>query len=314
MALAIKKFGQDNFTIQELCVCTSREELDEKEKQYILQFNTIAPNGYNLEPGGRRPASKHPITARKISRANLGRKASDATKLKLSISHRGIRLSKVARFKVSQAHKGKSGSKLCYVNAVKARSKTVTVISPEGERITINNISAFCREKGLQKEPMGMMLLGLKPQYRGYTWAPDCIPSQVKMNLAFKRTRAVANRIGRRIPITLISPDGISHTITNRKEFCKKYGLEGTAISQVNTGRRKQYKGWHLSEVEYNNRKPIFHSPRKQYKLINPDGALIETSNLAQFCRENNLCQFSMLAVKKGKRPQYLGWRFAKSL
>jgi hypothetical protein len=52
MARAIKKYGKENFTIEELFKAQSQEELDRKEIEFILALNTLAPGGYNLTEGG----------------------------------------------------------------------------------------------------------------------------------------------------------------------------------------------------------------------------------------------------------------------
>ena len=48
---AIKKYGKENFLIEELCKC-SNEDLDEQEKFYIKKYDTFN-NGYNLTLGGQ---------------------------------------------------------------------------------------------------------------------------------------------------------------------------------------------------------------------------------------------------------------------
>ena len=48
---AIKKYGKENFIVEELCKC-SNEDLDEQEKFYIQKYNTFQ-NGYNLTIGGQ---------------------------------------------------------------------------------------------------------------------------------------------------------------------------------------------------------------------------------------------------------------------
>lgn len=51
---AVHKYGKDNFIVEELCYCFTPEELDLKEIFFIKEFNSIAPNGYNLEFGGNK--------------------------------------------------------------------------------------------------------------------------------------------------------------------------------------------------------------------------------------------------------------------
>lgn len=49
---AIKEYGLNWFKMDLLCECSTQEEADEKEKAYIQQYNTLTPNGYNVEVGG----------------------------------------------------------------------------------------------------------------------------------------------------------------------------------------------------------------------------------------------------------------------
>lgn len=49
---AINKYGEDNFVLELVEECHSMEELNNKETEYIKQFNSLVPNGYNLCTGG----------------------------------------------------------------------------------------------------------------------------------------------------------------------------------------------------------------------------------------------------------------------
>lgn len=53
MALALKKYGFDNFSIESIEENIPYEELDNKEIDYIKEYNTICPNGYNISHGGQ---------------------------------------------------------------------------------------------------------------------------------------------------------------------------------------------------------------------------------------------------------------------
>jgi hypothetical protein len=48
---AIIKYGADNFKVELIKECNILE-LNNFEKQYILEYNTLSPNGYNLTTGG----------------------------------------------------------------------------------------------------------------------------------------------------------------------------------------------------------------------------------------------------------------------
>jgi group I intron endonuclease len=48
---AFNKYGLDKFTFEIIIICFDEDRLI-YEKQYIQKFNSIAPNGYNISPGG----------------------------------------------------------------------------------------------------------------------------------------------------------------------------------------------------------------------------------------------------------------------
>ena len=50
---AFRKYGIENFSFEILEECPS-EDLDEKERYWIQELNTIQPNGYNIMPGGQK--------------------------------------------------------------------------------------------------------------------------------------------------------------------------------------------------------------------------------------------------------------------
>lgn len=53
---ALKKYGADNFRWEIIDnSANSKEELAELEKYYIKKFDSLAPNGYNITPGGENP-------------------------------------------------------------------------------------------------------------------------------------------------------------------------------------------------------------------------------------------------------------------
>jgi len=53
ISIKIKSYGPENFKWDVLCKCDTRQELDEKEKYYIKNLNSLASeNGYNLTEGG----------------------------------------------------------------------------------------------------------------------------------------------------------------------------------------------------------------------------------------------------------------------
>lgn len=107
-----------------LKTCYTQEELDEWEQYYIKFYNTLYPNGYNLQEGGGGGVPCEEVR-KKISEAKKGEKNhffgkhhSDESKRKNSESNKGIQAgekhpmfgkhhSEETRKKISKANKGK---------------------------------------------------------------------------------------------------------------------------------------------------------------------------------------------------------------
>jgi group I intron endonuclease len=69
---AIKEHGEANFRIDILATTETLDALNLLEAFYIKKLNTLAPNGYNLHPGGNGKVC-HPETKVKISATTKGR-------------------------------------------------------------------------------------------------------------------------------------------------------------------------------------------------------------------------------------------------
>jgi len=67
---AFKKYGIENFKFQIICICFD-EDCNRFEQDYIKKFNTVSPNGYNIESGGSNHIC-HPDTKKKLSEINKG--------------------------------------------------------------------------------------------------------------------------------------------------------------------------------------------------------------------------------------------------
>lgn len=89
MHRAIKKYGKENFTIEKIDEALSLDDLNKKETEYILLYNTISPNGYNLNTGsGNRRWSEE--SKKRMSQSHLGKKLSDDHKNNISKSVKNV--------------------------------------------------------------------------------------------------------------------------------------------------------------------------------------------------------------------------------
>lgn len=109
--LAIREFGVDNFTIEHIASAKNFADLRQLEKQVILQYNSLSPNGYNKTKGGQgvlgykhtiesrkkmsekvRAAGPHPMPREAVEKsrlARIGQKRTDEHKKRISASRVG---------------------------------------------------------------------------------------------------------------------------------------------------------------------------------------------------------------------------------
>lgn len=122
---AIKKYKLESFEWVILYETDDPFTLNFMENYYIAKYDTLAPNGYNLNTGGGKSFIVSDETRRRMSesakkvpsavkqqnalgnRNRLGKKASDETKHKMSVSHKGKILSDETKQKISTANKGR---------------------------------------------------------------------------------------------------------------------------------------------------------------------------------------------------------------
>jgi group I intron endonuclease len=96
---AIKTYGIENFEITILCKCSSQEELNQKEIDYVKELNTMHPNGYNHRAGGNQNGICSDELRKKISLAKIG---------KPNLKRRGEIRTENQRVKISRGLGGKA--------------------------------------------------------------------------------------------------------------------------------------------------------------------------------------------------------------
>lgn len=99
---AMRKYDIENFTIEQIDIAKSLEELNIKEVTYIKALNTLSPNGYNLDDGGG-SQNCHPETREKIRNALKGR----PFKNRMNGAPKGRAVSPERRKRISETLKGR---------------------------------------------------------------------------------------------------------------------------------------------------------------------------------------------------------------
>lgn len=83
---AIKKYGLENFTIEEIASCTDMLDLNFAEQIIIAQYDCLVPKGYNLIEGGRNSYKSDKMKTSVIPPSFKGKRHTEKTKLKISES------------------------------------------------------------------------------------------------------------------------------------------------------------------------------------------------------------------------------------
>ena len=200
---SLRKYGTHNFTWEVIEKCDSKEELDEMEFHYIMQYDTYN-NGYNKTHGGEGTPGWKPSLKRKEQmskdlknrwdnpswKEKMRKLAIEAWKNKDRRKEQSINTKKLwknvkwkenmMKIRNSTEYKEKKLDGLQKGwNSVERRKKQAEltrkihsrnwiVISPEGKRMEINNLSKFCRENNLDSSAMSKVAKGKIQKSKGW--------------------------------------------------------------------------------------------------------------------------------------------------
>ena len=171
---AIKKHGMENFDWEVIAECETREELNKAEVEFIKQYNSLAPNGYNcvMMASGGDTFTNHPKRERirkRISEGTLkGIAASDK-----SWSHPGKENSmygkKHSPESIEKMRRNRKGLSAGEKNPSAKNAGTYKVFFPNGEIKIVKNIRSFCRENNLSHSSFYQMCSGKQTvKYKGW--------------------------------------------------------------------------------------------------------------------------------------------------
>ena len=203
--VAVDKYGFENFKFEILEENLTIEEANIKEEYYINEYNSLAPNGYNLHTGGLNHSISE-ITRERLRIAssgennpNFGKQHSEETKAKIGLKSKGrqsmlgkkhtkesiakMRLSSTNKFhteetklKIKQATTGENhplfGKHLAEETKRKLReknSKEYIITFPDSHTETIKNMKKFCENNNLIATAMSKVAMGKAKQHKGFS-------------------------------------------------------------------------------------------------------------------------------------------------
>ncbi len=108
-----------------------------------------------------------------------------------------------------------------------------------------------------------------------------------------------------------IDPGGTPVTISNLHGYCRQHKLDFPSMHRLAMGKSKlkSYKGWtHKNSIRQRDYIKTYEG------FIDPAGSPVPPiTNLAAFCRENDLDNTHLLAVMRGRICSYRGWTHINS-
>jgi len=196
---AVKKYGIENFTFVILIICFD-EDRYKYEMEYIKKYNTMAPNGYNLTPGGEGGGfygKKHSQkTINKISNFMKNRYSNNPElKHAISIKNKLIMNSEEVKEKIKNGLKNSEKWK----NAVKGnkrKNQTEETKTKIKEIVTtyFNNNENITKHRNIMSSALGIKVI----QYNRHN---EIINKYESINDASRQTGIPKSTIGKAIKL-----------------------------------------------------------------------------------------------------------------
>lgn len=176
LARAIHKHGRDNFKITCIGVSSSKQELENFEKEAIIFYNShVSKSGYNVSWGGFSNGKHSEETKKKISETKRSQKLniSDDHKAAISKANKGIKKTPQHIEKVNKANKGKKRShEYCLAHKKQRQQrygKPVIAVSPDGTTFKFLGIHEASRQLKLpNRKLISLVARGVYKQYKGW--------------------------------------------------------------------------------------------------------------------------------------------------
>lgn len=207
---AWNKYGEHSFTFAVLEEC-NKELNVEREQHWLDILNPFEERGYNIGSRANAPTSGKSLAAN--------------TRAKISIANTGKRRTPEARARMSAA----------------AQKRELTPDHRAKISLTLKNKKRpsdyYVRLSSLRKNrshsPETRVKIGNASRGRKHT-----VESCAKISQMQSRRYIV------------ISPEGYSFEVCGLKQFCRANGLSSGSMSEVASGKRRQYKGWKCRRIE----------------------------------------------------------------
>lgn len=221
---AMRKYGIDKFTIEEIDGANSLSELNYKEWFLIHRFNSLAPNGYNSATGGKNSKPTQEVK-NKISKAHIGKIVTKEARKNMSVAQKGKKQPKETINKRKNA----------MLNNPKMSKKIV-----RNDGVVFPSISECARQSETSTGNICMVIKGDRAQSNGFHFKYLSDFEDIKNIKPWDIPYPPEKKIKRSDGVIFNSID----------DAAKKMNTSKNNIARVLRGVRKTHKGYYFKYLE----------------------------------------------------------------
>ena len=186
----------------------------------------------------------------------------------------------------------------------KKRCKTYEFFDPDGNKVIVDDLPTFCEKNNLSRNSMWEVANGKQIQHQGWSIVG---PDKVKKLL----TQSWEDRYEDKV---FYDPSGKQITVNCYSTFARKHNLSAACLRMVQIGELIQHKGYsvlHPDEVAKKKKELKLQQSKRNSKTVrlrNPEGQIVEITNLVGYCKAHGLNPGNMHNVLTGKAKSCRGW------
>lgn len=275
-----KKYGEGSLEYLPMFECPI-EHLGVMERKIIENLDLI-DDGLNITTGGENGYNPELCVEVTLTSAKTHKTVTAESITEFS------QLYGISKSAVGRLVKGKQHMASEWFNPAFPWRPTYKVLTdPNGVEHLYYRLSDFCKEHNLNFKNMQSLTSG---------------ESNITKD-GWSRPDSKENALCR--SYELLDPNDKLVAGTSISKLQKQTGLFYGSLSSLIRGEIDYYKGWRRADNPNAKSNKIL----KTFKIESPTGEIIETTNLAKFCRENNLSKSALNRVFKGIDQQCKGWK-----
>lgn len=235
---SIKKYGKENFKRIILKECETVEEARILEECYIIQYDTLSPNGYNISPRGGilfGPGCHSDETKKKIGLKSKERMKSHDEREKISLRFKGKSLEELYGDKMVKEIRERRRIYFTNNNPTKGKfgEDNPNFGSKRSEDIK-KKISESIKDKPKSEEHKKSLSNAWKKRKVEHPHTKETLEKMSKSMLGKNAKNTYK----------LIDPNGKEYITGNLTQFAKEHNLQRPLLSKVASGKRHHHKNW----------------------------------------------------------------------